>query len=150
MSQVSPPTQKKLDTKKTGNHVSVSCGIEFGCSALELAQIFGVPIHDCSGPDLQDGVHVETTDQSLMRPPEGQSSGSRVCRSGATQGPNAYLGGAIIYDKKHRTPHKRGAAEPVPTITLTPGLSQTNVLWQDSAQNSSSFVILCSNLKLPD
>lgn len=110
-------------------------------------QSFAPPIHDCSGPDRQDGVHERNwsiTDEAA----KGPSSGGRVCRSGATQGQMRILVGDRT--TRNRWPHINGAyAEPVLNILQRPSLPRQNVLWQRQSAKSSSFVILCRASNLP-
>jgi hypothetical protein len=81
VSQITPPP--KSDTKKAQPRFC-SYGVEFGDLYLNGRNYSRPPIHDCSGPDRQDGVHERNwsiTDEAA----NGPSSDSQVCRSGATQ-----------------------------------------------------------------
>ena len=135
MSQITPPL--KNDTKKAEPRFC-SYGVEFGDLYLNGCNRSRPPIHDCSGPDRQDGVHEKNwsiTDEAA----KDLSSGGRVCRSGATQDQMQILVGDR-YDK-NRWPHINGAhAEPVLTVLSTPELAQTKTnCGKDSVQKSFIF-----------
>src|SRR5271168_3294272 len=73
--------------------------------------------------DRQDGVH-ERNWSIIDEAAKGPSSGSRVCRSGATQGQMRILVGDR-YDKNRWPPHKRGARRARAHHASTPELAQT-------------------------